>query len=206
MLEGETFFAYLDDVYVVCSLDRVVPIFSLIECELWIHSRIEVHPEKTQVWNRGGIEPFGCHIFQQQCGAASTTKPLTSEVWKCLERHFEHGDFVNAQLRITTATHQEFSRTSQICSARLLPLFCAQTLHVLQLPSMMRICGVACNGSWVSPCPVHLGISRPSLSACQLGRRVGDDLQEASDIGRVHPGRLGTGPPFPSPPGRVAGP
>ena len=57
LLEGETICAFLDDVYAVCCPDRVVPIFNLFQRELWIHSRIEVHLVKTQVWNRGGFEP-----------------------------------------------------------------------------------------------------------------------------------------------------
>ena len=61
LLEGETLCAFLDDLYAICRPDRVVPIFNLIQRELWTHSRIEVHLGKTQMWNRGGFEPLGCH-------------------------------------------------------------------------------------------------------------------------------------------------
>ena len=77
-LEGETICAFLDDVYAVCCPDRVVPIFNLSQRELWIHSRIEVHLGKTQVWNRGGFEPPGCHLLTE---AARRLDP-TAIVWR----------------------------------------------------------------------------------------------------------------------------
>ena len=65
LFEGETICAFLDDVYAVCCPDRVVPIFNLCQRELRIHFRIEVHLGKTQVWNRGGFEPPGCHLLTE---------------------------------------------------------------------------------------------------------------------------------------------
>ena len=41
----ERLFAFLDDIYVVCSL--------------WRHSRIQIHAGKTQIWNSGGHVPDG---------------------------------------------------------------------------------------------------------------------------------------------------
>ena len=57
--EGEKFFAFLDDVYLICKPERVLEIFRLIENALWIHSRISVrrnsgtavgpHPEDARI-------------------------------------------------------------------------------------------------------------------------------------------------------------
>ena len=52
----ERLFAFLDDI-VVCSPDRVLPIFQALEVELWVHSRIQIHQGKTQLWNKGGVPP-----------------------------------------------------------------------------------------------------------------------------------------------------
>ena len=55
----ERLFAFLDDIYLVCSPDRVLPIFQALEIELWVHSRIQIHQGKTQLWNKGGVPPLG---------------------------------------------------------------------------------------------------------------------------------------------------
>ena len=50
----ERLFALIDDIHVVCSPDRVLPIFQALEFELWVHSRIQIQRGKTQLWNKGG--------------------------------------------------------------------------------------------------------------------------------------------------------
>ena len=57
LLEDERLFAFLDDVYVVCSPDRVNAIFGLLQNALFIHSA-------TQVWNRGGVVPSGIEVME----------------------------------------------------------------------------------------------------------------------------------------------
>ena len=57
----ERLMAFMDDLYVSCIPDRVVPIFDVLRRELWVHSRIQIHLGKTQIWNRGGVEPLGWH-------------------------------------------------------------------------------------------------------------------------------------------------
>ena len=53
----ERLFAFLDDIYVVCSPEWVSEICKLWEEELWRHSRIQIHAGKTQIWNSGGHVP-----------------------------------------------------------------------------------------------------------------------------------------------------
>ena len=57
--------AFHDDVYIVCRPDRVVPIHALLRAQLWHHARIQIHQGKTQVWNRGGVEPANIQFLQQ---------------------------------------------------------------------------------------------------------------------------------------------
>ena len=57
--DGEKLFAFLDDVYVICRPARVLKVFRLLEHELSSKACISVHRGKTQIWNRGGVEPAG---------------------------------------------------------------------------------------------------------------------------------------------------
>ena len=53
--DDERLFAFLDDLYVVCSPDRVSAVNGVLQNALFHHSRIRVHHGKTQVWNREGV-------------------------------------------------------------------------------------------------------------------------------------------------------
>ena len=66
--DGERLFAFLDDVYVVCSPARVNAIDGLLQHALFAHSSIRVHNGKTQVWNRGGVVPVGIEVLQAVAG------------------------------------------------------------------------------------------------------------------------------------------
>ncbi len=50
--DGERLFAYLDDIYVICSHVESWKCTVL----LWAHARIKIHHGKIQLWNRGGSE------------------------------------------------------------------------------------------------------------------------------------------------------
>ena len=43
----ERVFAFLDDVYIVTSPDRILAVYTILQAELWRHSRIRVHDGKT---------------------------------------------------------------------------------------------------------------------------------------------------------------
>ena len=77
LLPGEQLFAYLDDIYVVCSPERVGAIFTRLESDLESHGRIQVHQGKTKVWNRAGAEPETCSSMQE---AAERVDP-DAKVW-----------------------------------------------------------------------------------------------------------------------------
>ena len=78
LVGNERLFAFLDDIYVTCSPGRVVPIFNTLRRELWMHSRIQIHLGKTQVWNRGGVEPPG---WQRLAADAQASDP-DAVVWR----------------------------------------------------------------------------------------------------------------------------
>ena len=57
LFPGELLFAFLDDVYVVCSPIRVRAVFDLLARELSEHAGIQLNEGKTRVWNRAGVRP-----------------------------------------------------------------------------------------------------------------------------------------------------
>ena len=61
--QNERIFAYLDDVYVVSTQDRVFEVHQLLEDTLAWHCKAHVHEGKTQVWNRAGIAPVGIDVL-----------------------------------------------------------------------------------------------------------------------------------------------
>ena len=57
LFEGERLFAFLDDIYVVCSPSRIGEVHALIQRHLWELTGIRVHHGKTKIWNSGGVKP-----------------------------------------------------------------------------------------------------------------------------------------------------
>ena len=77
LLPGEQLFAFLDDLYVVCSPERVGATFTRLKSDLESHARIQVHLGKTKVWNGAGEEPEACSSMQE---AAQRVDP-DARVW-----------------------------------------------------------------------------------------------------------------------------
>ena len=70
--------AFLDDVYVVCTPDRVADVLTILAQELQRHAHINLHQGKTQVWNRGGEVREGIEAITR---AARAVKP-DAIVWR----------------------------------------------------------------------------------------------------------------------------
>ena len=68
LIDGEKLLAYLDDVTVICSPERVRAVLTIIGEELARHAQVSIHHGKTQVWNRGRL--------------ARLVKP-EAVVWRC---------------------------------------------------------------------------------------------------------------------------
>ena len=75
---GKYVFAYLDDIHTVTRPARVDVAHVVVEEELWSHARVHLHHGKTQVWNRGGIEPSGVEALTR---ATQAVKP-DAMVWR----------------------------------------------------------------------------------------------------------------------------
>ena len=57
LFPGEMLFAFLDDVCVVCSPNRVRAVFDVLARELSEQAGIQLSEGKTRVWNRAGVRP-----------------------------------------------------------------------------------------------------------------------------------------------------
>ena len=134
----ERLFAFLDDIYVVCSPERVFEIYKLLEEELWRHSRIQIHAGKTQIWNSGGHVPDGVDDILRIAQVADPDArvwfgdhalPLAERGIRVLGTPLGHGSYVQAQLRSKAASHrvllERIPAIPDLQSAWLLLLFCA---------------------------------------------------------------------------------
>ena len=130
--------AFLDDLYVSCNPDRVVPIFGVLQRELWTHSRIQIHLGKTQIWNRGGVEPPGWHRLAADARVSDPdaivwrgdhTLPPERQGIRVLGTPLGSPQFVSKELEKVATNHQvlldRIPHVQDLQSAWLLLLFCA---------------------------------------------------------------------------------
>ena len=78
MRPGEHLMAFLDDIYTACRPERLDEVHTTVDEQLATHAHIHVHHGKTQVWNRGGVEPSG---IEEMTRAARALKPEVV-VWR----------------------------------------------------------------------------------------------------------------------------
>ena len=108
---GELVFAYMDDIHVITTPDRVLAVYNLLPTELRRHARIRVRVGKTQVWNKSGVRPGGfdtidrvARLSSQLCG-----EPTECQGIRVLVCPLGHDEFVHAHLE---STHPKQGRCS----------------------------------------------------------------------------------------------
>ena len=95
LIPGEEVAAYLDDIYVACSAERLVPIFSVLRSALMRHAGISLNDAKTRVWNSAGQAPPGVHTLGPEAWSPDGVVILGTPVGKAefverkLEERFE---------------------------------------------------------------------------------------------------------------------
>ena len=107
--------AFLDDVYVVTTPPRVADSYAHLDRALWEHAGIRINQGKTQIFNRAGVFPPGCHHILR--AGRQLTPPVV--VWRgdsalpsdqqgvtILGTPLGHVDFVRAQLRAKIEEHR----------------------------------------------------------------------------------------------------
>ena len=131
--DGEAIFAFLDDVYVVASPQRVKPLHDALTRALWAHARVQLNAGKTRVWNAAGEEPPQLSALRgspedpvwvgdwslpaEQQGLTVLGAPLGSDAFV---RHQLH-----AKRRSQDRLLQSIPRIHDLQAAWLLLLFCA---------------------------------------------------------------------------------
>ena len=66
--DGEAVFAFLDDVYIVASPERVRELHAAVEEARWTHARVQLNRAKTRIWNAAGAEPADIRDLQPAGG------------------------------------------------------------------------------------------------------------------------------------------
>ena len=108
--------------------ERVLPIFQALDFELWVHSRIQIHQGKTQLWNKGGFAKPGWETLAPHAWRSDPD----AIVWRrCQGFWYFLGspEFFQARLLELSASHQrlvdKIPHVSDLLSVCLLLLFCA---------------------------------------------------------------------------------
>ena len=181
---GEKLFAYLDDLYIVCSPGRLGAVHSLLEQHLRQRSGISVNAGKTKVWNRGAAFPPACPALQQAAALSCPTAiiwrgdlslPTYQQGFNVLGVPLGHPDFVRKFLEGKIAEHrillERIPEVPDTQSAWLLLSFCAAAranffLRAVNLEYAEQFASSHDEGVWLCLCRI-LQIS-PSCHAQEV--------------------------------------
>ena len=138
LIDGESLFAFHDDLYVLCLPERVGEVHRVIQHELWSRANIRVHHGKTKVWSRAGAEPRGCEeltVAARMVKESATvwvgdhSLPSAAQGMRVLGSPIGHPDFVRSFLEQRSAEHsvllQRIPVIPNLQLAWLLLLYCA---------------------------------------------------------------------------------
>ena len=137
MVEGEVLLAFLDDVNVVTTPERVGDVYMALQDELYRHAWIKIHGGKTQVWNAAGERPEACDALERIAQAVDPSArvwkgadiPTREQGVRVLGTPLGHVDFVEAQLTKKLVEHNVFLQRipllADVQSAWSLLLHCA---------------------------------------------------------------------------------
>ena len=105
--EGERLFAFLDDIYVVTSPERVGEVYALLSTHLLRCSSIRINVGKTQVWNVAGERPQACDLLERLSPENRVWRgselPASEQGIRILGTPLGRPEHVDAQLRDTAS-------------------------------------------------------------------------------------------------------
>ena len=126
---GETLYAFLDDIYVTVSPERVRPVYDLLSEQLFNHTRIQLNTGKTRVWNGAGQRPPNLTSLGSDVWVGNPALPSTEQGLTVLGAPIGHADFIQTQLQQASQAHtgflQDIPALDDLQASWLLLLFCA---------------------------------------------------------------------------------
>ena len=103
--EGERLFAFLDDIYVVTSPERLGEVYALLSTHLLRCSSIRINVGKTQVWNAAGERPQACDLLERLSPENRVWRgselPASEQGIRILGTPLGRPEYVDAQLRVS---------------------------------------------------------------------------------------------------------
>ena len=106
---GETLYAFLDDIYVTVSPERVRPVYDLLSEQLFNHTGIRLNTGKTRVWNGRGPTPTQPHLTRlPDVWVGNPARPTTEQGLTVLGAPIGHADFIQTQLQQASQAHTGF--------------------------------------------------------------------------------------------------
>ena len=126
---GETLYAFLDDIYVTVSPERVRPVYDLLSEHLFNHTGIRLNTGKTRVWNGAGQLPPNLTSLGSDVWVCNPARPTTEQGLTVLGAPIGHADFIQTQLQQASQAHtgflQDIPALDDLQASWLLLLFCA---------------------------------------------------------------------------------
>ena len=126
---NEYLMAFLDDIYVAVTPQRVRPVYDLLATHLHHHARIHLNQGKTRVWNAAGTEPPNIASLGPDVWVGNPNLPATHQGLTVLGAPVGSPMFVQHQLQHAHHTHQQLLQRiptlDDLQASWLLLLFCA---------------------------------------------------------------------------------
>ena len=101
--DDERLFAYLDDLYILCSPERARDIYDLLQAALWTHARIQLNYGKTRMWNAAGSVPVNCADLgtaAELSWIGDHSLPYYKQGLQILDTPIGHLEYIRVQLEL----------------------------------------------------------------------------------------------------------
>ena len=108
--EGESLFAFLDGIYLVCQPHRAMLLFDAVASALWHHARVQANLGKTRVWNSSGTEPHRCRELGSDgnpCWVGDQSLPASAQGLQVLGAPVGSEEYVQEALRKSRERHDK---------------------------------------------------------------------------------------------------
>ena len=127
--EGESLYAYLDDVYAMVEPHKVKPVYDLLAHHLYTHAHIQLNSGKTRVWNLAGVPPPNLEPLGADVWVGNPALPPEQRGLTVLGAPLGTPEYQRHHLSQTRASHQalldDIPSLDDLQASWLLLLYCA---------------------------------------------------------------------------------